>query len=285
MSSYLSARPQVLALLQQAKEHPEEDGPRLVLADFLEEQGDPDRADFIRLQCQLSPGAPPLEASQHKQIQQRLEQLEEGHGGAWLGSLWRWWLYLAQWHRGLLAVKLPRRVDPTSFVDVLPWIDTLLLTVSGRQSLQRIAHLLQQAQVNHLTLELHTRMGESALLEALAQLPESPFLRSLSIHWPIALLERPEGDGTAGTVAAVSDGFLSGLLAAPLCWHLSHLGSSRPFRREMDCLIRGLGVEPVHAEQRLWMHHLPPAVFQTSTSPASSSCLLPARPAGSGPSH
>jgi uncharacterized protein (TIGR02996 family) len=95
MNSYLSGRPQVLALLQQAKECPEQDGPRLVLADFLEEQGDPDRAEFIRLGCQLAPGAPPLDASLRQQIGQRLDRLEERHGGAWLGSLWRWWLFLA----------------------------------------------------------------------------------------------------------------------------------------------------------------------------------------------
>lgn len=33
---------------------PEEDGPRLVLADWLEEQGDTERAEFIRVQCALA---------------------------------------------------------------------------------------------------------------------------------------------------------------------------------------------------------------------------------------
>jgi uncharacterized protein (TIGR02996 family) len=275
MSSYLSLRPQVLALLQQARESPEQDGPRLVLADFLEEQGDPDRAEFIRLGCQLAPGVPPLEASLHQQIAQRLEGLEERHGGAWLGSLWRWWLYLAGWHRGLLAVKLTRRFDPEGFTDILPWLDTLLLTVAGRQSLQRVAHLLERAQVNHLTIDFHARMGESTLLEALTQLPGSTCLRSLSIHWPIALLRRPEGDGTAGTVAAVSEGFLAALLGSPLCRHLTHLGSSRPFVVEMACLIRGFGIEPIHAEERLWMHRLPPAVFRARKPVDSSSGPLP----------
>lgn len=42
---------------------PDDDGPRLVFADWLEEQGDVDRAEFIRVQCRLAelekvPGRP-----------------------------------------------------------------------------------------------------------------------------------------------------------------------------------------------------------------------------------
>ena len=35
-------------------EHPEDDTPRLIYADWLEENGDPDRAEFIRVQCELA---------------------------------------------------------------------------------------------------------------------------------------------------------------------------------------------------------------------------------------
>ena len=87
MSGYLSTNPQVLALLQEAKENPEEDGPRLVLADFLEDHGDPDRAEFIRLQCRLAAGAVPLEHAQREQIQMRCNQHLDRHGGCWLGSV------------------------------------------------------------------------------------------------------------------------------------------------------------------------------------------------------
>ena len=34
--------------------HPDEDTPRLVYADWLDEHGDPDRAAFIRVQCRLA---------------------------------------------------------------------------------------------------------------------------------------------------------------------------------------------------------------------------------------
>ena len=55
MSVYLARHPRVLSLLSGVKESPEDDTPRLVLADFLEEHGDPDRAEFIRIQCRRRP--------------------------------------------------------------------------------------------------------------------------------------------------------------------------------------------------------------------------------------
>jgi len=34
--------------------HPDDDGPRLVYADWLEEHGEQERAEFIRVQCELA---------------------------------------------------------------------------------------------------------------------------------------------------------------------------------------------------------------------------------------
>jgi uncharacterized protein (TIGR02996 family) len=42
------------ALLAAIRAHPEEDTPRLMFADWLEEQGDEVRAEFLRLQCELA---------------------------------------------------------------------------------------------------------------------------------------------------------------------------------------------------------------------------------------
>jgi uncharacterized protein (TIGR02996 family) len=44
--------------LQDIIEHPEDDAPRLIYADWLEEHGDPDRGEFIRVQCRLARGCP-----------------------------------------------------------------------------------------------------------------------------------------------------------------------------------------------------------------------------------
>src|SRR5262249_36337098 len=102
MNNELANHPQLLALLQTARQTPEDDSPRLVLADWLEEHSDAVRAEFIRLQCQLAPGAPPLESRKRKEQERRCQFLLSHHGGAWLGPLWQFWLSPLIWHRGLL---------------------------------------------------------------------------------------------------------------------------------------------------------------------------------------
>jgi uncharacterized protein (TIGR02996 family) len=42
------------AFLQAIIEQPDDDTPRLIYADWLDEHGDPDRAEFIRVQCELA---------------------------------------------------------------------------------------------------------------------------------------------------------------------------------------------------------------------------------------
>ena len=79
----LSLRPEVLAFLADIKEHPGDDTPRLILADWLQDQGDP-RGEFIRLQCQLA-RRPADRASQPPE--ERLGQLLAQHRDAWLGPL------------------------------------------------------------------------------------------------------------------------------------------------------------------------------------------------------
>jgi uncharacterized protein (TIGR02996 family) len=75
------------AFLQAIIESPDDDAPRLVYADWLEEHGQPDRAALIRVQCQLAllldddPRRRPLEA------QERV--LLDGHEREWVGPLGR----------------------------------------------------------------------------------------------------------------------------------------------------------------------------------------------------
>ena len=65
------------ALLAAVWAAPDDDGPRLVYADFLQEQGDP-RGEFIALQCAKS-----LDVAGRK----RMRELEREHKHKWLGPL------------------------------------------------------------------------------------------------------------------------------------------------------------------------------------------------------
>ena len=70
------------ALFRTILENPDDDAPRLVFADWLEEHGEEARAEFIRVQCELAARAP---GDPRRQIlQEREAQLLRLHGSAWL---------------------------------------------------------------------------------------------------------------------------------------------------------------------------------------------------------
>jgi uncharacterized protein (TIGR02996 family) len=66
------------ALLAAIIAHPDEDTPRLMYADWLDENGNPERAEFIRLQCAVDAD---------EVIERRVEELEEQNGAKWLAGL------------------------------------------------------------------------------------------------------------------------------------------------------------------------------------------------------
>jgi uncharacterized protein (TIGR02996 family) len=214
MSGPLDGSPRVRAFLRDARERPEDDTPRLVLADYLEENGDPERAEFVRLQCRLAAGQAPMEEGTRRGMEARCEGLLARHGGGWLGPLWRWPARPVLWHRGLLSVRMPQRCDMEELVDILPWVDTALFVLYGRGGFRRVADLMARTSINHLHLDLRSQLREDTLLGMLARLPESACLRSLSVDWPLAMLRRPGGEGErAPSRPTASEPFLASLLA------------------------------------------------------------------------
>jgi uncharacterized protein (TIGR02996 family) len=67
-------------LYQAILEQPDDDTPRLIYSDWLEEHGDPARAEFIRAQCQLArtaeaqPGRQELVARQKALLEKNRER-------------------------------------------------------------------------------------------------------------------------------------------------------------------------------------------------------------------
>lgn len=73
------------ALFRAICELPAEDTPRLMYADWLQENGQPERAEFIRLQCEawgLCPAYPTLAAART-----RASDLERAFGTRWFNEL------------------------------------------------------------------------------------------------------------------------------------------------------------------------------------------------------
>jgi uncharacterized protein (TIGR02996 family) len=70
--------------LQAIIEDPDNDNPRLVYADWLEEHGQPDKAEYLRVQCTLArlPEGDP----QRRELEERERGLLANHLGGWLAG-------------------------------------------------------------------------------------------------------------------------------------------------------------------------------------------------------
>src|SRR4051794_5593177 len=68
-------------------EHPDDDAPRLIYADWLDEHGQPERAEFIRLQCRLAllPEGDP----ERPALRVRESELLGAHRARWTADLKR----------------------------------------------------------------------------------------------------------------------------------------------------------------------------------------------------
>ena len=79
------ASPELKALLRRCREAPADDTPRLVLADWLDEQGDADRATFVRVQIALS--HPSADEARQRELKALERGLLEAHFETWIGDL------------------------------------------------------------------------------------------------------------------------------------------------------------------------------------------------------
>lgn len=76
------------AFLRDIIEHPDDDAPRLIYADWLQDHDQAERAEFIRLQCRLA--APDALDDPHRwALLARQQQLLREHGKGWAGPLRR----------------------------------------------------------------------------------------------------------------------------------------------------------------------------------------------------
>jgi uncharacterized protein (TIGR02996 family) len=103
------ARAQVLAFLGDIKENPEDDTPRLILADWLADhggRGDVARGEFIRLQCEASRLDP--EDPRRGELNRQANSLSESHSRDWLEALGRV-DHARSYARGLLTLYLHAR--------------------------------------------------------------------------------------------------------------------------------------------------------------------------------
>jgi uncharacterized protein (TIGR02996 family) len=102
MDIMAASRPEVLAFLNDIKAHADDDTPRLILADWLDEHGE-DRGEFVRIQCRLAAadwGDPHADT-----LAERQRELLLRHAAAWTAPLAP---YILDRHfrRGLFRVNM-----------------------------------------------------------------------------------------------------------------------------------------------------------------------------------
>jgi uncharacterized protein (TIGR02996 family) len=150
-------------LLHAVREDLDDPAPRLILADWLEEHGDEadrDRAEFIRIQCQLDE-LPEYDA-RTAALQQREAELRERRRAAWEGSL------EGDWIRGFYHVGLGSEQEFDNFLAtpaLWPWVG--YLTIRGANWDGWVARLLQSESlrwVHGLSLSIPCYDRDAALL-------------------------------------------------------------------------------------------------------------------------
>ncbi len=137
------------ALLRAITDQPDEDTPRLVYADYLDEQGQHDRAEFIRVQVELA--QLPANDPRRNQLYERQAQLLHAHHRKWLPSHWHFSPYHGvTWRRGFITgvEKLAGRVSRKDRVSLkaVPTVERLFfngtkITSEGLQHLPALPNL------------------------------------------------------------------------------------------------------------------------------------------------
>jgi uncharacterized protein (TIGR02996 family) len=74
------------AFVEAISESPDDDTPRLIFADWLEDHGQPERAEFIRLQLELEPIRFEIDRPRVRELLAREEEMLRLHEEEWLGE-------------------------------------------------------------------------------------------------------------------------------------------------------------------------------------------------------
>ena len=198
------------AFLHSIQEAPDDDAPRLIYADWLDEHGDPDRADFIRTQCRLE--ALSRDDPRRRELRTRETDLLRRHRSAWLGP-WDSRSNEATFRRGFLdefRVGSNFGVGLSSLVPALsPYHDlTRSFAFQATKLAEGLLPLLGEALPCLRRLELENCFRGNALVEAMAAWPASAGLAELVI--------RRSGVGSVGVVKLAEAPWLASLRALDL---------------------------------------------------------------------
>jgi uncharacterized protein (TIGR02996 family) len=208
------------AFLADIIEHPDDDAPRLVFADWLEDHGQPERAEFIRLQCEVETLSPA--DLRHTALEKRAAAIEKKHGKEWLSPL-----------REVLDQPRCRQLGKQSRPFRRGFVESLSLIPRRAGFLAAASDFLRRQPVQTLTLTGWPQLGHP---ESLKELASSNCLRALR-DLTLCGSTRPTAEslhvlGSSANlprltrftlVLDVSAEVLAGLVGTPLAARLNYL--------------------------------------------------------------
>jgi uncharacterized protein (TIGR02996 family) len=211
------------AFLQAVLDAPDDDAPRLIYADWLEEQGDP-RGEFIRIQCAL---AQMDEADDHRwELEARERQLLWQHSKGWAGPVRR---YVKKWRfrRGFVE-KITIRADRfLACADELMRLAPIrhVRFVAAERFLGDLARCPQLARLSGLDLRHHNHLDAQRL---------RPLLESKRLKRLNELVLRGTGIcNTAGLQALAKSPVLANLTTLDVSDYRRDPARGRQGRREL----------------------------------------------------
>jgi uncharacterized protein (TIGR02996 family) len=171
------------AFLADVVEHPDDDTPRLVYADWLDEHGDEARAEFIRLQIELAR----MEEwdARRPELKRREKQLLAAHAGKWGEGLGKR-VYGTEFRRGFLEVAqcLPK-VFLANAPELFKRFPLRCLRVGGGNfgdpALRQLAASPYLPRLRRL--EIHSGQPTAAGIAALAGSPHLGGLKELDVYF------------------------------------------------------------------------------------------------------
>jgi uncharacterized protein (TIGR02996 family) len=205
-------RPEIRVFLQEIKSNPDDDTPRLVLADWLQEHGDPleaARGEMLRIQVLLHQ----LHSSDPRQaaLRRRQNELFREYLDLWVGPLadcatWRFergFLHLEARAPGFLH---HHGVDPRAAGEICDWVEALKLEDVRPQHLPRLARSPFLPCIHTLDLSDNRLPGEG--FDVLVSSPTISGLKTLFL----------DGNrlGSAGVQALAASPNLAGLTTLDL---------------------------------------------------------------------
>jgi uncharacterized protein (TIGR02996 family) len=202
------------AFIQVIRENPDDDGPRLIYADWLDEQGDP-RGEFIRIGC---------------------ENDRLGHTEAWRNNE-RWWRHHGEWAGPTLAaIANGRNRDASVYSFRRGFVE--IVELNDYELAEHAEALFQENPIREVNVRLFDQ--GAATMKAIAALPQLSSLRHLGVpsrdyegddpHCDyVGVMGRGDGDPPPGpqhTISLCEEAQVA-LLTCPYLHNLQSLNLSR----------------------------------------------------------